>query len=556
MTADHDDAIASHNNARQPHHYHHHEFDGTILTRRVSITKIELDAEHLLETKQAALKGLGSELWLFLELAVPTTLLNLGFQISPLLTASYIGRKFSPTHLSGFTLANLTGNLCTFSILLGLFSAADTLGPQAFGLKNYKEIGLIAIRGFCVALAVLIPINIVLVLTIDNILIGLGQDPEAAAHALEWYRIFVLSFPFVILYDTIWKFLSAQHIMRPLIIISVSCCATVLPLGLEILTEKYGYLGSAWAYVNFQATQSLLLLLYVTCFKPYVDGTWPGLSSGSLKEALFVKDSMMMYLDLGVGGILAQSEWIFWEALGLVVGKLGVVALSVHTIPNQVTMALCLAPFSAATALAIRMGVTLPVSVSHAKKIAVACIILVTIFFTLVNAVVYVRADWIIGFFTTDPDVVHLANEIWWKVVVFNIEISLFAILTGVATGLGMQWTLGWVNLFWLWIFGLPAVYYFAVLRDGGLDSAWTWINFPYIGMSLTLISLFAFKADWDRIAEEIQDREGLDRQSVVLQPDENDELQSLLPRVATDDGINEGTRGVEKNPTGYGTNI
>jgi hypothetical protein len=42
------------------------------------------------------------------------------------------------------------------------------------------------------------------------------------------------------------------------------------------------------------------------------------------------------------GGVLAQSEWVFWEALGLIVGKLGVVALSTHTIPSQVIMFLCM----------------------------------------------------------------------------------------------------------------------------------------------------------------------------------------------------------------------
>jgi Na+-driven multidrug efflux pump len=86
-------------------------------------------------------KSLASELWLFLELAVPTTLLNLGYIISPLLTASYVGRKFGSIFFSGFTLANLTGNLCTFSLMHGLFSATDTLGTQAFGSGNKKKLG-------------------------------------------------------------------------------------------------------------------------------------------------------------------------------------------------------------------------------------------------------------------------------------------------------------------------------------------------------------------------------------------------------------------------------
>jgi hypothetical protein len=35
---------------------------------------------------------------------------------------------------------------------------------------------------------------------------------------------------------------------------------------------------------------------------------------------------MVDYITLGMGGMFAQSEWIFWEAIGLVIGLLGVVS--------------------------------------------------------------------------------------------------------------------------------------------------------------------------------------------------------------------------------------
>ena len=148
---------------------------------------------------------------LFLELATTTTLLTLGFILSPLMTASYIGRRFGPVYLSGFTLANLTGNLCTFSIMSGLLSASDTLSPQAFGTRDFREVGLLAIRGAVSCSAILLPINIFLVLFLESGLIALGQDPLAASHAMAWYRIFALSLPFNVVAQVMWKFLSAQR---------------------------------------------------------------------------------------------------------------------------------------------------------------------------------------------------------------------------------------------------------------------------------------------------------------------------------------------------------
>lgn len=463
------------------------------------------EAKALNETDEDETNSLGTEVRLFLELAIPTLVVNLGTTFSPLLTASYVGRRFGPTFLSGFTLANLTGNLCTFSLMAGLFSAADTLGPQSFGTGDNREVGLIAIRGFVSACSVLLPINIMLVLYLKEILISLGQNEMAATHASDWYRIFVWSLPFSVLYNSLWKFLSAQHIMRPMIFVSVLACGVILPVGLEMLTEKYGFLGSAMAYVLFQISQAVLLLLYLWWQKPYVRGTWPGIRCW--REAVLRYKPMMEYIHLGVGGMFAQSEWVFWEALGLVIGLLGVIPLSVHTIPNQVTMLLCLAPFSAGTALTIRMGNILPVSARHAKDIVIAVVVLGLAFFTVVNLLVYINSEYIIAFFTKDEDVKALAHAIWWKVCVYNESIALFEILAGVAHGLGLQWTLGGVNMFWLWAFGLPAVYHFAVTHGGRLEAAWTWINFPYLGMNVCLIVAFAMTS-WRDIAEKIREKE------------------------------------------------
>ena len=244
-----------------------------------SLGESSCDVIHIGESQSqpATSNSARSEIRLFLELAIPTTLLNLGFTISPLLTASYVGRTFGSEYLSGFTLANLTGNLCAFSLLAGLFSASDTLSPQAFGAGDYKEVGLIAMRGVFFSMLLLIPINIVLVYFLESTLIAVGEDPEAASYAFQWYRIFALSLPFFVVYNAIWKFLSAQHVMRPLIIVSLISCGIILPVALEFFTDKFGFIGSAFAYVCFQASATILLILYLWWKRPHVASTWPGL---------------------------------------------------------------------------------------------------------------------------------------------------------------------------------------------------------------------------------------------------------------------------------------
>lgn len=459
----------------------------------------------------AALLGesLYQEIRLFLELAIPSTLISAGTNIAPLLIASYIGRRFGVEYLSGYTLANLTGNLCTFSILSGLFSASDTLGPQAFGISNYREVGLLAVRGFVVALAILFPINVVLYFYQEQILLSLGQDPEAALHAAKWYKIFIFSLPFAVLYNCIWKFLSAQHIMGPPTVISLLSCCVILPVGLEILTDRMGFMGSAYAYLNFQFWQAILLLGYLCWKRPHVAETWPASSTGCdlWRDAILNKEAVWEFVHLGLGGIFAQSEWLFWEALGLVVGLLGVLPLSVHTVPSQVTSFLCFGAFASGVALAIRMGVTLPHSVKKAKKLAMVSVIVITLLDGMVHLFVYYNAETIISFFTHDADVMALALRIWWKVCVFNFLVALFAMLAGVATGLGQQWALGYVNFFFLFVVGLPAIYYFAVVQEGGLDMVWTCILIPYLAINGVLIVMFA-TTDWYKVQQKIHSKE------------------------------------------------
>jgi multidrug resistance protein, MATE family len=497
--------------------------------------------EHLPRSHQGFLK----EARLFLELAIPTSLLSVGANISPLLTASVVGRKFGQTYLSAFTLANLTGNLCTFSLLWGLFSAADTLSPQAFGRGDFKEVGYQAMRGLVIALSIVVPSNILLFIFLENILIALGQDPEAAAHAAAWYRIFVVALPFVVIFTTCWKFLSAQHVMMPLIHVSLFSCVIVLPVALEIMTGAFGFLGSAMAFVIFQATQCILLLTYLYWRRPHVAQTLPGLGRESWRQALQWQP-LMTYLSLGAGGMFAQSEWIFWEALGLIIGLTGVLGLSAHTVANQVIMLSFVCPYAFGTALAIRMGIKLsqkvdnnihsapPDSVRQTQRMVMITVGLSTTMFVAATMLLYILRLRFYSFFTTEPEVIALVERIWWKVCVFGINCSVFAQLIGVVTGLGMQWYLGSVNFFFLYGFGLPVTYYSTITLGGGLEAAWTCINVPYALMNITLLGIFFF-TDWHKIQEKIlsgeivQDPEVPPRKPVDRQEEGSNEKAGLL---------------------------
>jgi MATE family multidrug resistance protein len=315
-----------------------------------------------------------TEARLLLELAIPTVIIQLGFTLPPCSIASYVGINYGYIYLDGITLASLIGNLFTLALLQGLYSASDTLGPQAFGAGNVREVGLLAIKGFVGSMCIIIPMNVGLFFFMRPLMIWVGEDPNASTIAWHWYQIYSLSLPFNALYNVTWKFLSAQNVMIPLVAsVSVSC-AVVLPLTLHYFPHWFGFLGTAWCIVTFQVFESLFLLFLLWWKQPHnIAATWPGLSAW--QEALQWKP-FRAYMTLGLGGMLACSEWIYWEALTLVIGRtLGIIPLSVHTIPTQVIMVSFMIPLGVGVALSVRLGVILSQSVRRAKELVVSCFV-------------------------------------------------------------------------------------------------------------------------------------------------------------------------------------
>ena len=71
---------------------------------------------------------------------------------------------------------------------------------------------------------------------------------------------------------------------------------------------------------------------------------------------------------------MANSEWIYWEVIGLMSGVLGVLPLSVHTILTQVCMFLFMILWDIGVALCILMCAILPQSVSQSKQLVAGCL--------------------------------------------------------------------------------------------------------------------------------------------------------------------------------------
>lgn len=200
---------------------------------------------------------------------------------------------------------------------------------------------------------------------------------------------------------------------------------------------------------------------------------------------------------------------IYWETISLGIGTLGVVSLSVHTVPSQFLTIAFMVSFGIGVSLSVRLGHVLPQNARRAKYLVWGTTVVSCLVFALVSVALYHFRTRVYHIFTKDPVVMAGCEIIWDKVCWYFFLVSWFALNTGIANGLGMQWLLGKVTILFLWFLGVPALWYYGLNVYESLNVVWEWIFPPYVLINLSLLASFA-AADWDEISMDIRKREGL----------------------------------------------
>merc|ERR1719401_1318657 len=129
--------------------------------------------------------------------------------------------------------------------MIGFLTASDTLQPRSFGLKEYRNVGLIAVRAFLFCAIMLAPPVLILYNHLYEVLSFLGQDPVAAMLASSWIKIYLFGVPSVVLFRVLQRFLACQNIVLPCAFAAVLGLA-LQPFLLNFMMPYFGYSGSAF----------------------------------------------------------------------------------------------------------------------------------------------------------------------------------------------------------------------------------------------------------------------------------------------------------------------
>mmetsp|Transcript_5325 Transcript_5325/g.10148 ORF Transcript_5325/g.10148 Transcript_5325/m.10148 type:complete len:500 (-) Transcript_5325:2299-3798(-) len=435
-------------------------------------------------------------------IAMPSIVVQLGAFLLYPQCASSIGRHLNSDALGAFSLGSLSGNMTCVSIIIGTLTASDTLQPRAFGLRQFNEVGLLAIRGFFMcSISLLLPITVLLTGS-ESILTTLGQDEQSSALASQWIKVYILSVPALLSFRVTQRFLACQNIVMPCVFGSVISCFLLHPFILKWAIENFGFIGSSWAIVITQSIQFFLCISFTVLTGTYEKETWPGLTFPIIAEALRF-DQLARYAKLSFGGILSLSEWWFWESICFIAGKFSLIDLCVHTISYQLIPVAFMIPSGISIGLIVRLGIILPVTVSGAKRLTAYTMIFTVILATAVSAIIYLNQKFIVSLFTTDEIVIEGCEKIWTKLCIYNILLWIFCINKAILNALGLQWRTAVTMCLVLWCATIPTIQYNCVNIKDGFYLMWSMLPWSYAALNVGLIFSYV-TADWEATSSKI----------------------------------------------------
>jgi Na+-driven multidrug efflux pump len=164
-------------------------------------------------------------------------------------------------------------------------------------------------------------------------------------------------------------------------------------------------------------------------------------------------------------------------------------------------------PLGIMVGLAVRMGHVIANDPHRAKLLAAWCMGLIVVLGSMVTLLLYRYRLGIILLFTNDDQVILQALHIWPNVCAYVFLIYIYGISSAIYRGLGMQWRLAWITTVMLYVFLLPMVVYFAIIKHGGLYMQWQLMPSFYTIFQIVLACGYLV-VDWEEVGGTV--REGL----------------------------------------------
>lgn len=404
-----------------------------------------------------------------LALAVPIVAVQVGQMLMGVVDTLLVG------HVSRTALAAVAlGNVFFFagsSFGIGVLLALDPVVAQAVGADDRDGVARGIQRGILLACGLAVPPTVFLLFG-EEVLRALGQPVEVLREA-DVYALYVAPsvLPFY-LFIVLRQSLQALHRTRPILLSIVIANVLNAVLDWALIYGKFGLpaggvQGAAIATtISRWVMPALLLALAYSELHP---------SLRPWRRDVWQLPPLFRMLRLGVPiGVQTMLEYTAFGAAGLLMGRLGAVAVAAHQIAINVASLTFMVPLGVGAAASVLVGRAIGAgNMLEARRHARAALVYGVGFMVLAAMVLLAIPRLIGSAYTTDPATLALAAQLLPVAGWFQLFDGTQAVTAGILRGSGDTRVPMLVNLGGFWAVGIPLGLWLAFRTTLGPVGLW-----------------------------------------------------------------------------------
>ncbi|KAG2331951.1 hypothetical protein Bca4012_018463 [Brassica carinata] len=382
----------------------------------------------------------------------------------------------------------------TFSLLLGMASALETLCGQAFGAKKYDMLGVYMQRSWIILFLcsiLLVPIFFF----VTPILKFFGQPDnvaELSGNIAVWVIPLHFAFAFIL---PINRFLQCQLKNKVLAITGgVTLVVHIFVCWLFVYGLKLGVIGTMTTISVSWWLNVFILFSYI------VSGGCPLTWTGFSIEAF---SGLWEFTKLSASsGIMICLEYWYYRILILMTGnldnsKIAVDSLSICMSVNGSEMMIPLAFFAGAgVRVANELGAGNGKGAKFAMIVSVTQSLIIGLIFSVLIIFLIDQISWI---FTSSETVIKAVNDLSVLLAFTILLNSIQPVLSGVAVGSGWQSFVAYINLGCYYFIGLPIGLIIGWVFKFGIKGIWAGMILGGTAIQTLILIFITMRCDWEK---------------------------------------------------------
>jgi len=176
---------------------------------------------------------LAQELCVVFQLAWPQSLSFTLTMLSQQCNIAFVGH-LGTTELGASALSAMFCNVTGFSIAFGGLTALDTLGAQAHGAQQHKQVGVLAQRALAICTLLCAPVALLWCFATAPLLRLIGIEEEVIELTARYCKVFSLALWPTLASAVLQRYLSTQSIVKPFTMVT----ACMLPVNIGKCGEE------------------------------------------------------------------------------------------------------------------------------------------------------------------------------------------------------------------------------------------------------------------------------------------------------------------------------